>query len=147
MVTGDVDVGGLAGIIINGTVEGCFWDVNTSGTSDGVGNVDPDPNGVMGRTTAQVMMLLTFTNAGWDFNDVWAICEGTNYPRLQWQIPAVDFVCPDGVTFPDYSFFSTWWLRDDCSINNDCDDADIDFSGAVDIADLQVFCNYWLEGI
>jgi len=27
----------------------------------------------------------TFLDAGWDFNDVWTICEGKDYPRLQWE--------------------------------------------------------------
>jgi len=89
----------------------------------------------------------TFTYVGWDFNDVWHICETTNYPKLLWQILPADFVCPDGVNFIDYSFFAERWLNTDCASNNNCDGADFDLSGTVDIADLEIFCNNWLAGI
>ena len=87
----------------------------------------------------------SFTN--WDFSDVWAICETTNYPRLRWSIPAADFACPDGVSFIDYTFFAERWLDTNCASSNNCDGTDFDSSGTVDIDDLKVFCNYWLEGI
>jgi hypothetical protein len=57
-----------------------------------------------------------------------------------------DFVCPDGVDFADYSFFAERWLNTDCASNNNCDGADFDLSGTVDIADLVIFCEYWLKG-
>ena len=55
----------------------------------------------------------TFTDRGWDFlgetangtEDIWAICEGTNYPRFVYQIPQGDIVCPDGVNSLDFSVF------------------------------------------
>ena len=84
---------------------------------------------------------------GFDFVNTWAICEGTNYPRLIWQIPAADLVCSDGVNFVDYSFFAQRWLNTNCAANNDCDGTDFDSSGTVDIDDLKVFCGYWLQGI
>ena len=91
--------------------------------------------------------LSTFTDAGWDFGVNWAICENMNYPRLRRQIPAADFVCPDGVNLIDYSFFANRWLNTNCASADDCDGADLDYSGTVDIADLKVFCDYWLEGL
>lgn len=27
----------------------------------------------------------TFTQAGWNFYTTWMICEGQDYPRLQWE--------------------------------------------------------------
>jgi hypothetical protein len=39
-------------------------------------------------------------------------------------------------------FVLSWLMRD-----FDCEGADIDFSGLVDLADLQILCNYWMEGI
>ena len=145
-VSGNSNVGGLVGYNYEGTLTGCFWDTQTSGTSDGVGNVDPDPAGAMGKNTVDMKTLSTFTSSGWDFDNIWAICEGTNYPRLLWSIPAADLVCPDGVNFADYSFFAERWLNTNCASNNNCDGTDFDFSGTVDIADLKIFCNYWLEG-
>ena len=70
----------------SGTIAACFWDIQTSGTSDGVGNADPDPAGAMGRTTADMMTLSTFTSAGWDFINTWQMPAIAGYPILSWQI-------------------------------------------------------------
>jgi hypothetical protein len=79
---------------------------------------------------------------------VWAICEGTNYPRLMWQIPAGDWACPDGVNVEDLDYFVGRWLLIDCTADNDyCGGADMDSSGVVDMADLAMFAQHWLEGI
>ncbi len=139
-VSGSSYVGGLVGYSVEGgTVSGSFWDVNTSG--------EPNSAGGTGKMTAEMQMRSTFEDAGWDFNDVWAICEGTNYPRHIWSIPVADFLCPDGVNFIDYSFFADWWLTDNCADANDCEGADIDLSGIVDEADLRSFSTYWLSGL
>ncbi len=138
--------GGLIGYIYHSDViASCFWDIQSSGQAFGVGV--GSSIGVTGKTTAQMKMLSTFVDANWDFNDVWAICEGTNYPKLKWQISAADFRCPDGVNFFDYSFFAERWLDTNCATNNDCDGTDFDTSGTVDIDDMKVFCDYWMEGI
>jgi hypothetical protein len=83
--TGD-SVGGLVGRNYGDTLTACFWDIQTSGTSDGVGNVNPDPAGAIGKTTAEMKTLSTFTSAGWDFDTpTWTICEGFDYPKLWWE--------------------------------------------------------------
>ncbi|MHC4167981.1 MAG: GLUG motif-containing protein [Planctomycetota bacterium] len=84
-VSGEWSVGGLTGSSMMGGVTGSFWDVETSRqtTSDGG----------TGKTTAQMQMESTFTDAGWDFvgetangtEDVWKILEGRDYPRLWWE--------------------------------------------------------------
>jgi hypothetical protein len=141
-------VGGFMGYKdTGGTLTACFWDTQTSGKTDGVANINPDPAGTMGRTTGQMRTKSTFTNYGWDFNDVWHICETMNYPRLRWAIPAADFVCPEGVDFVDYSFFAAQWMNTNCAASNNCDGTDLDSSGTVDLADLKVFCSYWLSGL
>ena len=48
-VSGSSSVGGLAGVHDGGAFTACFWDIDTSGRTDGVGNSDPDPNGVTGQ--------------------------------------------------------------------------------------------------
>jgi hypothetical protein len=68
-----------------GTVRSCFWDIESSEAIDGVLDQDPDPDGAYGRTTVQMHMAATFVAAGWDFADVWTICEGKDYPRLWWE--------------------------------------------------------------
>ena len=134
------------GIAIVATVTDSFWDVNSSGIDVSCGGE--------GKTTAEMQDPNTFISAGWDFvgevingpNDIWDICAGTNYPRLVWQIPAADFLCPDGMNFVDYSFFAENWADENCSGSNDCDRTDLDFSDKVDWADLKIFCDHWLEG-
>jgi hypothetical protein len=125
-----------------------FWDIETSGQATSDGGAD--------KTTAQMQMESTFTDAGWDFvgemengtEDIWSICEGTNYPRFVWQIPAGDLVCPDGVTTLDFSLFAAHWLDENCGLSNDyCEGADLNLSGAVDINDLEAFADNWLAGI
>ncbi len=139
-VTGDFceHVGGLVGYSYYGSVTTSFWDVNTSGQSTS--------DGGEGLPTAQMKTESTFTDAGWDFVDIWDICEGTNYPKFVWQIPLGDLICPDGVNFIDYSFFAGHWMDVNCSDSNDCDGCDFDFSDMVDANDLQIFCDHWLEG-
>jgi hypothetical protein len=140
LVTGNYEVGGLAALNDSAdSLTSCFWDINTSGQTTSAGGT--------GKTTTEMQMQSTFTNADWDFDVNWAICETTNYPRLRWSIPAADLVCPDGVNFIDYTFFSTRWLNTNCAVNNNCDNTDFDLSGAIDIADLKIFCEDWLQGI
>jgi len=145
-VIGTEYVGGFAGYKWGYSIDDCFWDVNTSDMNDGVGNADPDPNGITGLPTEQMQTASTFIDASWNFNHTWAICEGTNYPRLQWQILPADFLCPDGVDFLDYAHFSYYWLNVDCADSNDCEGADFDDSGCVDANDLDIFTTYWLFG-
>jgi len=180
VVDGNDFVGGLVGYTdYSDDYKACFWDSDVNPALSGIGNwTDPD---VTGETTANMQTESTFTNASWDFvgeiingpNDIWDICEGTNYPKLVWFIPEADFVCPDGVNFIDYSFFAVHWLETDYGdvngvelsgdgkVNwedfglfagwwmatdcNGCGGADFTGEGDVDSLDLDVFVEYWLE--
>ena len=99
-----------------------------------------------GKTTDEMKTASTYLSACWDFVDIWDICEGTNYPRLVWQIPLGDFVCPDGVNFFDFSFFAGHWQDDNCGASNDCDGTDLDQLGTVENNDLRIFVDNWLKG-
>ena len=72
-------VRGLFGYQLSNQVESCFWDVETSGQTQGA------RSGATGTTTAQMQTAATFIDAGWDFENIWMICEGRDYPRLQWE--------------------------------------------------------------
>ena len=91
----------------------------------------------------------TFSSAGWDFiTPVWEICEGTNYPKLAWQIPLLgDFICTDGVDFADFSILASAWLSTSGEINWNpaCDISDPN-DNVIDELDLAVFCENWLAG-
>ena len=146
-VAGYIAKGGLVGRN-EGTVEDSFWDVNNSGVGSSAGGT--------GKTTAEMQAESTFTDAGWDFvgevingpNDIWDICEGTNYPKFVWQIPAADFVCPDGVTFIDFSVLGAAWLSSPGQIHWDpnCDISEPNDS-IIDERDMAVFCENWLAGV
>lgn len=151
-VTGDSDVGALVGYDY-GSYTSCFWDSDVNPDVNGIGNI-LDPPEVIGETTQNMQIESTFTDYGWDFvgelingpNDIWDICQGTNYPRLVWQIPPADFLCPDGVSGNDYAFFADHWGDENCGLSDDCDGTDLDSSDAVDGKDLKIFCQHWLEG-
>ncbi|MGD0572270.1 MAG: GLUG motif-containing protein [Sedimentisphaerales bacterium] len=138
-VSGFYRVGGLVGWSFSGSISSSFWDTNTSGQTISSGGT--------GMTTAQMKTLSTFTSAGWNFTTIWAICEGTNYPRLIWQIPAADWVCPDGVNFADFAYFAERWQTTGCnSSNNFCGGTDMNGSGTVDMQDFAMFAENWLSG-
>jgi hypothetical protein len=147
-VTGGSFVAGLFGYFNSGTVTGCFWDTQTSGTADGVGNMDPDPSGVSGKTTTQMQDINTFLTADWDFQNIWHMpYESIGYPMLFWQrdIPG-DFTAGYGVTLADFAVFSQAWLtssgqpdyNEDCDLVND---------NTINLTDLTVFAENFLQGL
>jgi hypothetical protein len=78
-------IGGFVGRIgLVSSITDCFWDMETSGQAESAGGE--------GKTTAEMQMESTFTDAGWDFVD--EILNGTcdywqmspvDYPRLCYQ--------------------------------------------------------------
>jgi len=92
-VSGQEGVAGLASYSRWGDITSCFWDTDVSGLTDGVADRDPDPEGAVGLSTAQMQTSVTFLEAGWDFvdeiangaEDIWWILEGQDYPRLWWE--------------------------------------------------------------
>jgi hypothetical protein len=151
--TGSEHLGGLVGYDGRGSYTSCFWDATINPDVNGIGNTT-DPN-VIGKTTGQMQIISTFTNAGWDFvgetangtECIWRICvDGVTYPLLWWQFTQGDFVCPDGVDFVDFRYFSERWGDEYCYLYRYCDAADLDFSGKVHWPDLKIFCDHWLEG-
>jgi hypothetical protein len=124
----------------------CFWDSEVNPDVNGIGN-GSDAN-VIGESTANMQISITFTDAGWDFvgetingpNDIWDICEGTNYPKLACQIPlAGDFVCPDGVEINDLVVLHEEWQLEEIPADVWPDDGD----GIVNFFDWAVFANQW----
>jgi formylglycine-generating enzyme required for sulfatase activity len=97
LVSGTSYVGGLVGYNYrSGTQDFCFWDIQTSSQSVGVG--EGPSTGVTGKTTAEMKTLSTFTLAGWDFSNTdgdvadWVMPEN-DYPHLSWEtIEAVIYV-------------------------------------------------------
>jgi hypothetical protein len=108
-VSGALINGGLLGDHL-GTISGCFWDTETSGTNDGVASVDPDPEGAKGKTTAEMQTESTFTDAGWDFVQIWDIGGGQTYPFLR-VYSAGDLNHDGWVDFFDVAILADDWLE------------------------------------
>ncbi|MBN1664273.1 MAG: filamentous hemagglutinin N-terminal domain-containing protein, partial [Deltaproteobacteria bacterium] len=69
------DGGGLVGLNFGGgPISNSFWDTQTSGR--------PTSAGGTGKTTVEMMTKSTFTDAGWNFANIWTIDEGVSYPCL-----------------------------------------------------------------
>jgi len=84
MVAGDYVTGGLVGYNDGGTLTSCYWDVDTTGQSVGVGHVyGGGTAGGTGLATTQMKQQASF--AGWDFTTHWTIQEGQTYPYFPWQ--------------------------------------------------------------
>ncbi|MHC4125459.1 MAG: GLUG motif-containing protein, partial [Planctomycetota bacterium] len=142
-VSDGTNVGGLLGWNLSGSVSSAFWDKITSGKTSGVGS--GSSSGITGEITSNMQKESTFTNVGWDFvdettngpNDIWKICDGTNYPKLAWQIPIPgDFICPDGVGFDDLEVLTENWLLPVLA-------GDLEKDGFVDLYDFAIFANAW----
>jgi hypothetical protein len=111
-VTGTGNVGGLVGFLYT-SITASFWDTQTSGTTDGVGNQDPDPSGAAGKTTAQMKAVSTFTAAGWDFVNVWDIINLQTYPLLRTfsDINPADLNFSGTVDLEDLAILAANWLK------------------------------------
>ncbi|MDP7264662.1 MAG: GLUG motif-containing protein [Candidatus Thermoplasmatota archaeon] len=93
-VTGDVNVGGLVGSNSGGIEEYSFWDTEISGQLNSSKG--------KGKATLEMMTKSTFTEAGWDFDTIWAINEYVDYPHLQWeQRPNIEADDSDNDSIPD----------------------------------------------
>ena len=73
----------LVGFSMETVFSNCFFDSQTTGSVNGVGNNYDDVSSVIGKTTAEMKTKATFV--GWDFTSVWGIIEGETYPFLQLQ--------------------------------------------------------------
>jgi len=85
-LSGDSSVGAFVGKMGTSGKEyytACFWDTDINPDMNGIGNL-PNPN-VVGKPTDQMYLQSTFTDAAWDFENVWKIAEGYDYPMFIWQ--------------------------------------------------------------
>jgi hypothetical protein len=87
-VTGNDYLGGLVGYSNEGTASGSFWDTETSGQSTSDGGI--------GKTTAKMQDIATFSGAGWNIiavanpgernpTYIWNIVDDETYPFLSWE--------------------------------------------------------------
>jgi len=142
-VSGPNNVGGLVGVSYDG-VFASFWDIETSRQTTSHGGT--------GKTTTEMQTISTFLEAGWDFvgesengmEDVWAICEGQDYPRLTWQFVVGDFDGDTHTDFADFCIFAERWLQTDSSFWCGGGGTDFNNDSNIDFADLKELANNWL---
>jgi len=101
-VTGSSNVGGLVGVHIAGEVGASFWDVETSDCNTSAGGT--------GKTTAEMKTMSTFTDAGWDFVEIWGIGENQTYPFLLTE-SAGDLNHDKKVDLTDLAILASHWLQ------------------------------------
>ncbi len=85
--TGDY-VGILVGCNDASTVTNCFWDTDLANNIDGIGdNSEGTATDVLGKTTLEMKTESTYTQFGWDFDNVWDINDEANnsYPSFTWE--------------------------------------------------------------
>jgi len=120
----------------------CFWDTTSSNqTTSAYGT---------GLPIGLMMLQASFTN--WDFlgnsgdgtDDIWKICQTTNYPKLVWQLLPGDFVCPDGVDFEDLLVLIDQWLESPSFADIAPASAP---DGIVSFPDFALFAQNWLTGL
>ncbi len=146
IVLGDKYVGGLVGEGDVNDVVASFWDIGTSGQEMSAGGI--------GKATAEMQIASTFLEAGWDFvgesqngmEDIWAICEGVDYPHLAWEFVIGDFDADADTDFADFCILAEHWLAADSSFwcGQGCD---LTNDGNVDFDDLKQFARSWLNGL
>ncbi len=141
-VDGSTKVGGLVGLhdgydIGEVDIINSFWDIETSGQSA--------KSGGTGLPTAEMQTRLTFTDAGWDFADVWVMRD---YPEFQW-----DSVAISSIEFIDAALRdcvletaeANGWAQSTQVTNLNCSDLDItDITGLeqlTEITDLDLIGN------
>ncbi len=138
MVTSSADRPGV--IVVNGLAGGSrvydsFWDIESSGLSESWGGT--------GKTTAEMMILRTYAEAGWDFagetangtEDIWKR-PVKSYPMLSWQDYSVDL--------EDLGWMGKYWLEEKCDDDPFCFRADIAFDGEINFDDVMLLADSWL---
>jgi hypothetical protein len=74
---------------------------------------------------------------------------GDEYPPLYQlsftQVKTRDFDDDGIVNFKDFVILGSNWLRMDCQAPDNCSGTDLDGDGNIDINDLKLFTNFWLE--
>ena len=107
-------VGGLVGWN-DGSVSNCFWDTDTQthGVIDSIGDNDGIVTNVAGLPTAQMQTKSTFTDAGWDFVEIWLINQWATYPVLRQEIRC-DLNGDGVIDLLDFALFADHWLEGTC---------------------------------
>ncbi|MHC4214141.1 MAG: GLUG motif-containing protein [Planctomycetota bacterium] len=108
VIGNDPNIGGLVGYdAVSWKRRKCFWDSDVNPDVNGIGN-KTDPN-IIGKTTMEMQTESTFTDADWDFIEIWNIGENQTYPYLR--VYTAGNLNHDGhVNWLDFAIFTNHWL-------------------------------------
>ena len=125
-VTGSSNVGGFIGQkYISAAATNSFWDTQSSGQAAATGT--GSTTGITGKTTTEMQTQSTFTDAGWDFTDIWAM---SGYPSLKAFVgntaPVVTNAVADFSVYEDSSVDPINFT--DVFSDNEDNDADLTYS-------------------
>ena len=123
-------IGGLVGENVGPLIKCYFLDV-------------AGPNNSHGTPLTDTQMKQQASFVGWDFNDVWAICESVSYPKLVWQFVVGDSDNDKDVDFIDFAAMGLKWMQADSPLY--CGGTDLTGDGLVDLDDLDAFAENWLQ--
>ncbi|MCX5632333.1 MAG: hypothetical protein NTW93_01435 [Phycisphaerae bacterium] len=166
IVGGDLssDIGGLAGNN-SGSISNCYAAGSVNGednlgglAGENYGNISSsyfptsEPNNGYGTPLTVGQMKQQNSFAGWDFvwetangtDDIWAICEDVNYPKLTWQFLPGDSDNDKDVDFLDFGRPGLKWQQAETNLY--CGGMDLTGDGWVDWEDIVIMCNHWLDG-
>ena len=80
----------------------------------------------------------------WQDDTQWPILYGLIHNLRFNHVPTRDFNADWQVDFEDFSVLADYWYDSNCA-GPDCQNADLDDSGLVDVNDLVLFTDFWLE--
>ena len=110
VVDGNTAVGSLTGLSHGTAYHECFVDELVNPDVNAVGEwLGQDPN-VHAKNTVQMQQRSTFTDAGWDFVEVWGIGQGQTYPFLR-VYPGGDLNHDGIVNMLDFAIAALGWLE------------------------------------
>ena len=85
-VAGTDMTGAVIGFDELGSFDNSFWDSDINGSTGAVGNI-PAPVGLIGESTVNMQLEVTYTAADWDFDLLpnWRMPADPNYPQIWWE--------------------------------------------------------------
>ncbi len=127
-------------VVNSNIIEDCFWDIEFMNIPDPEsGGVDTD--GVVGITTAQMMDINTFLNAGWDFTG-----ETQNGIDDFWKMGIIPVTyCQNCIDILDFALVAQCWMNNQCGLASTCHYVDLLVDHMVDINDLAILTAHWLS--
>ncbi len=145
-------LGSFCGWSQNSSYDSCVTDSQAYSVSVGViGDGDVGSIAEIGKSQMQTMEYWAVT--GWDFlgnsadgtEDIWRMCQdGVDFPRLWWQFALGDIAGDDSVDLMDFATLGRNWHTNEFDTGF-YKNADINNNGTIDISDLIILFEHWLN--